>query len=113
MQVTFEMAGGTGVASTTGSLTAASVETFRGQFLGWWDASPALRNVVLDLAQCDFVDSAGLGCLIALLKRVAERGGDLKICSMQKKVRMVFEITRAHRVFEILAGRDEAVRACG
>jgi len=47
----------------------------------------------------------------ALLKRVADRGGGLKLCRIQNKVRLVFEITRAHRVFEILDTPDEAVKA--
>jgi anti-sigma B factor antagonist len=56
------------------------------------------------------MDSAGLGTLIAVLKRITERGGDMKIACLQKKPRMVFEITRAYKVFEIYDTVDEALK---
>lgn len=111
MDVAFDRVNSVGVVTVGGALSAASVDSFRDQFLRWWDASD-VRNVAMDLSKVDFLDSSGLGVLIALLKRVAERGGDLKLCGVQKKVRLVFEITRAHRVFEILDTKDEALKAC-
>ena len=89
------------------------VDAFREQFVAWWNSMPALRNVVVDLTGVDFLDSSGLGSLIALLKRVSERGGDMKIAGLQKKVRMVFEITRAFKVFDIFDNTEEAIKACG
>ena len=112
MEMTFEKKGSVGVVTLGGVLSAASVDSFRDQFLRSWEGAPELRNVAMDMAKVDFLDSSGLGALIALLKRVAERGGDLKLCGIQKKVRLAFEITRAHRVFEILDTQAEAVKAC-
>ena len=111
MEAIFEKRNGVGVVTLTGPLSAASVDSFKGQFLRWWDSAPDIRNVIVDLAKVEFMDSSGLATLVALLKRVADREGDLKLCGIQKKVRLVFEITRAYRVFEILDTLDEAVRA--
>ncbi len=113
MTAVFLIQEGVGSVSITGSLTSATVDTFREQFLAWWQVQPAIRNVVMDLSGVDFLDSAGLGLLVALLKRVSERGGDMKIAGLQKKVRMVFEITRAFKVFEIFETTPEAIQACG
>jgi anti-sigma B factor antagonist len=55
------------------------------------------------------IDSAGLGLLIALLKHVGGRGGDLKLSALPKRVRLVFEITRTHRIFEIHDSLEEAI----
>jgi anti-sigma B factor antagonist len=112
MGLTFERKGEVGLVIATGSLTAAGVGSLREQFTGWWQEAADLRNVVIDLSDVEFIDSAGLGLMIAVLKRVSERGGDLKIAGLQKKVRMVLEITRAHKVFDIFDSVDEAVRAC-
>lgn len=112
MNVTFEEKGTTGVISPQEALTAESVDSFRDQFIDWLARTSDARNVLVNLEKVDFMDSSGLGTLIALLKRVSERGGDLKICGMSKKVRMVFEITRAYKVFEIVDTVDEGVRAC-
>ena len=64
-----------------------------------------------DLAAMAALGIGQFAVLIALLKRATERGGDLRIARLCKKARMVFEITRFHRVFEIYDTLDEALRA--
>jgi anti-sigma B factor antagonist len=68
-------------------------------------------KVVLDLAKLRFIDSSGLGAFISCLRKLNEKKGDLKLCGMSRQVRAVFELVRMHRVFDIYATRDEAVRA--
>ncbi len=109
MVVTCSKEKGIGVIQVGHTLTAATVDTFREQLSGWQAAEPDVKNFVIDLKQVDFMDSAGLGTLIAVLKRITERGGDMKIACLQKKPRMVFEITRAYKVFEIYDTVDEAL----
>ena len=102
---------GIGVVRVNGALTAATVDPFREQLSEWQDREREVINFVVDLAKVDFMDSAGLGALIASLKRITERGGDMKLAALQKKPRMVFEITRAHKVFEIYNSVEDALRA--
>jgi anti-sigma B factor antagonist len=99
-----------GVVKVSQALTAATVDSFREQLSKWQAVEPDVENYVVDLQAVDFMDSAGLGTLIAILKRVSERGGDLKIAGLQKKPRMVFEITRAYKVFEIYDTVEEALK---
>jgi anti-sigma B factor antagonist len=101
---------GIGIVQIEVPLTAATVDSFREQLLNWQEAEPDVRNYIIDLEKVDFMDSAGLGSLIAMLKRVTERGGDMKIACLQKKPRMVFEITRAYKVFEIYDTVEDAMR---
>ena len=101
---------GIGIVQVDASLTAATVDAFREQLLNWQEAEHDVRNYIIDLEKVDFMDSAGLGTLIAVLKRVTERGGDMKIACLQKKPRMVFEITRAYKVFEIYDSVEDALR---
>lgn len=100
---------GIGVVQVSHALTAATVDTFREQLSGWQAGEVDVKNYVMDLGQVDFMDSAGLGTLIAVLKRITERGGDMKIACLQQKPRMVFEITRAYKVFEIYDSVEEAL----
>lgn len=111
MLVTCTKKNGIGVVQVGKALTAASVDDFREQLASWQEAEGDVKNYVLDLEAVDFMDSAGLGTLIAVLKRVTEHGGDMKIACLQKKPRMVFEITRAYKVFEIYESVEEALRA--
>ncbi len=110
MVVNCSKIGRVGVVQVSKSLTAATVDSFREQLSSWQDAERDVKNYVIDLAQVDFMDSAGLGTLIAVLKRVSERGGDMKIANLRKKPRMVFEITRAYKVFEIYDTVEDALR---
>ena len=110
MVVTCSTERGIGLIQVSSALTAATVDTFREQLSNWQSAEPEVKNYVIDLKQVDFMDSAGLGTLIAVLKRITERGGDMKIACLQKKPRMVFEITRAYKVFEIYDTVDEALK---
>lgn len=111
MQVTCTKNNGIGVVQVSKALTAATVDSFRDQLASWQDAEPDVKNYVMNLEEVDFMDSAGLGTLIAVLKRISEKGGDMKIACLQKKPRMVFEITRAYKVFEIYDSVEEALRA--
>jgi anti-anti-sigma factor len=70
---------GLGVVVLSGPLTAATVEAFREQLAAWQAGEPDVKNFVFDLSGVDFMDSAGLGSLIAALKRITERGGDMKL----------------------------------
>lgn len=102
---------GIGVVKIECALSAATVDAFREELSDWQAREREVKNFVVDLKEVEFMDSAGLGALIAALKRVTERGGDMKLACLQKKPRMVFEITRAYKVFEIYNSVDEAVRA--
>ncbi len=111
MNVRLEVREGRGLVTVSGALNAASVDSFRDQFSRWQNENDSVRQIVLDLAAMDFIDSAGLGVLIAMLKRVSEQGGDIRIARLQKKARIVFEITRAYKIFEIFDSTEEALRA--
>jgi len=102
---------GVGIFQIERALTAATVDAFREQVSTWQEAESDVKNYVIDMEHVEFMDSAGLGTLIVLLKRATECGGDLKIAALQKKPRMVFEITRAYKVFEIFETVDDALRA--
>lgn len=111
MSVVCRKEGDVGVVQLSGPLTAATTDTFRERFSAWQEDEADVKHFVLDLSEVDFMDSAGLGALIASLKRMTDRGGSLKLASLQKKPRMVLEITRAYRIFDIFSSVDEALAA--
>ena len=65
-------------------------------------------KIVMDMADVNFIDSSGLGSLVASLRSVNKLGGDIKIASLQDPVRVIFELTKLHRVFEIFDDKDSA-----
>lgn len=68
-------------------------------------------KVVLDLASVQFIDSSGCGAILALLRQLSTVGGDLKLCSVTKPVRSLFELVRMHRILDIYNTREEATKA--
>lgn len=112
MAVTCEMRGAAGLVQVSGTLLSGNAESFRQVFDGWL-AQSGCRQVVVDLSGVEQMDSTGLGSLIGAMKKVVEQGGDLRLAALQKRVRLVFEITRTHRVFEIFDTVEEALRAAG
>lgn len=68
-------------------------------------------NIVINMQSVIFMDSSGLSLLVVALKKARERQGDLRLCCLQQPVRMVLELTRLDKVFEIFATEAEAIQA--
>lgn len=64
------------------------------------------RKIVLDLAGVSFLDSAGLGELIACKKRTVEREGDIRLLRPTGKVRDLLEMLSVTKIFQVFD--DEA-----
>jgi anti-sigma B factor antagonist len=73
------------------------------------DISAGWRKIIVDLSDCQFIDSTFLGALVVSLKRVAELGGDLRLLGVHDDVHSMFQLTRMHRVFELFKTREEAI----
>lgn len=67
------------------------------------------NQVVLDLAKVRFMDSAGLGELVASLKRVREAGGQLKVAAVNQRITDALTITLLIRVLDIYDDVDGAL----
>jgi anti-sigma B factor antagonist len=105
----FVAAGSTGIARPTGRLDVETAGAFKKRFLAAAERS-GLRDFVVDMAGVEYVDSSGLGVLIACQKWAGGHGGEVRLARLQSPVRIVFEITKAHRVFDIFDDVDAAAR---
>lgn len=59
-------------------------------------------EIILDFMGCTFIDSTGLGVLVAVYKKCIELNGHLKLKSLNDHVLKVFKLTRLDKVFEII-----------
>ena len=57
--------------------------------------------VVVDLREVTFLDSTGLGVLVAGLKRARENGGDLRLVATSSHILRMLAITRLDSVFSV------------
>lgn len=60
-------------------------------------------SIDFDASELGFIDSSGLGALISLQKATSLRSGSLRIISPSEQAQQILELTRLHRVFEIVA----------
>ncbi len=110
VKIVFEQRGGATVASVTGDLSAGTADVFREQFSDWLEHSEhEVRLVVVDLGGVVMMDSSGLGALLGGWRRVSEKGGHLCLACLQERPRLLFEITRANRAFDIYESVEEAI----
>jgi len=68
-------------------------------------------KIVINMTQVSFVDSTGLSTLVQGTKQSREQNGDLFICGLQQSVRIIFELTRLDKYFEIFPAEGDAVAA--
>jgi anti-sigma B factor antagonist len=67
-------------------------------------------QIVLDLSDVEFVDSSGLGAIIATMMALRPQG-QLMICNARDSVLSLFRLTRMDRVIPVKDDAEEALRA--
>jgi len=67
------------------------------------------KNVLLNLNNISYMDSAGIGELVACYKRATEKGAKLKLLNPSGKVQDLLVLTRLQEVFEIFRDEREAL----
>jgi len=60
------------------------------------------KSIEFDLSGTSFLDSSGLGTLISLHKTMAAKEGSVKLVNPTPVATQVLELTRMHRIFEIV-----------
>lgn len=70
-------------------------------------------RIVLDLGNLGFVDSAGLGALIAARTASVNRGAGIKLANLTKKLRDALTITKLVTVFDVYDSVQAAVDSFG
>ena len=65
------------------------------------------RDLVVNLADVQFIDSSGVGMLIHLLQEVRSQGGDIRLLNLSEDIHDLFEMVAIDRLFQILSGEQE------
>jgi anti-sigma B factor antagonist len=110
MKTSRRMAGDVAVISLSGKLMggpdAESMhqvirETLDGQVL----------KIVIDVSEVSWVNSTGLGILIASHVTAASAGATMKLSGVSSRIRQIFMVTRLHTVFENHETVEAALRS--
>lgn len=82
-------------------LSAVNSQAFRDQIR---ETLPAhIKRIEIDLAATNFIDSCGLGALIAIQKTAANYNGGVtvRLLNPTPSVQQLIELTQMHRLFEV------------
>ena len=82
-----------------GRLVAAVAPDLREDVIGRMDEGD---NVLFDLGKMTHIDSSGLGVLVQVLQKAKAGGGRVVLAALQPGPKIVFDITKVSRVFEIV-----------
>lgn len=91
-------------------IDAACAVQFKDEMRNLTDSGPG--RVVLDLATVEFLDSSGLGAVVAALK-AAREGQKLELSALNPTVERVFHLTRMNTVFKIHKDTQAAIGEAG
>jgi len=71
------------------------------------------QQIILNLGGVPYIDSAGLGQLIASSTTVTRQGGQLRLLNVTKRVQDLLSIVKLLTVFDVYTSEADAVKGSG
>ena len=65
-------------------------------------------NIVLNISHVNFIDSSGLGVIVASLKQLNGKGRFV-ICEVHDSVERMFKLTRMNKIFSLFDSEADAI----
>ena len=69
------------------------------------------RNFLLNLEKVEFIDSFGVGEILASYISTQNIGGSLKLTNISKKLSLVFQVTMLSKVLDIFSDEQKALES--
>jgi len=69
----------------------------------------SIKYMVLNMADVEYMSSSGFRVAIALLRKLRDKEGILKICSLKPAVKRIFDVIELTSLFEIYDNEEEAL----
>ena len=102
---------GVGVLVVSGQLTSDTERQFREAIDTLIESGRT--NILLDFTELDYMDSSGIGELVAGYRTIQRLGGALKILKPSKRIQNVLELTQLLPIFEIFEDAETAIASYG
>lgn len=92
-----------------GFVNAHTVRQFEGEIQRALDEQQ--YRIVVNCAGLQYIASAGLGALMAVIEEVRHHGGDIRMAELNETVRNIFEILGFNHLYRVFPSEVEAVRS--
>ena len=70
------------------------------------------RNLLFNMTEVSYLDSAGLGVFMKCYNAVTAGAGQIKLVNVSARIRDLLRITKLHTFFEVFDDETAAVRSC-
>jgi anti-sigma B factor antagonist len=74
-------------------------------------AAAGTKNIILNLAQVDYIDSTGLGALVMCATSLRKQGGALKLLDLNKRNLELLVLTKLATVFDLFTDEQDAINS--
>lgn len=71
--------------------------------------SKSLKHLVLNMADVEYMSSSGFRVMIALLRKLKDVKGSLKICCVRPAVKRIFDVIELTTLFDMYETEEEAL----
>ncbi|MEU6283220.1 STAS domain-containing protein [Streptomyces sp. NPDC047028] len=109
MMVSYDVVDGWTVVEVDGELDAHTTPLIREGVIKLVDEGH--RHFVLDLSFVPFMDSMGLGVIVAITKRIREHEGSLRIASVSPRMLKLFDLSGMRKSYEMYPSAAEATQS--
>lgn len=67
------------------------------------------KSLIINLSETQHLNSTALGVLISAHSSYVRRGGQMKLCSVDKRIENIFVITKLAMVFDVYPNEEQAI----
>lgn len=67
------------------------------------------KHLIVNLSETQHLNSTALGVLISAHSSYVRRGGQMKLCSVDKRIENIFVITKLSLVFDVYPNEEQAI----
>ncbi|MBI4081189.1 MAG: STAS domain-containing protein [Candidatus Lambdaproteobacteria bacterium] len=73
--------------------------------------NPAIKAMVINFENVNFIDSSGIGLIVSLFKAMQQKDAKFSLCNLKKKNEEIFVITRLNKILDIYPTEADALAA--
>ncbi|MBI1795950.1 MAG: STAS domain-containing protein [Candidatus Eisenbacteria bacterium] len=67
------------------------------------------KSLIINLSETQHLNSTALGVLISAHSSYVRRGGQMKLCAVDKRIENIFVITKLSLVFDVFPSEEQAI----
>ena len=69
------------------------------------------EKLLIDLGQVNYINSSGIGVLVAAHTSYSKKGWHIKLCAVNKSIDSILVITKLTLIFDVYDTRNEAIKS--